>query len=367
MSLQAVNTAIVPGWWVRPPRGTLAAPGRRVASLLGSAVTLLVAVTTTVSAHVYARYHETGPVPTVQPLDVFGLFVDLTPATVQVTREWQKFSVTMPRYQFLEAGNLWRQMHFEDWDVLDAATRRAGLSRLLAVHGHLVADPALWRRMTAVEWDDVPQPVRAMAIVGMIEHWVRYYDVGAGYGLAPTLVVRTAKAIAMSESWFDHRAIHINRDGSADVGVGGASSFARETLRRLFEAELADFTLRDDEYANPWLASRWLAFWLRLSLDEAGGDLDLATRAYNVGIGRALRGYGQAYLTGVEGRRERYFEGPSNSPTWSVLSQYRRDQLWLPRLVVRVPLKVRAAWQWPEHGSAGFAASVPSESTDLER
>jgi hypothetical protein len=320
---------------------TLWKPGRSLAFLTATALALLVSSAAGVGNQVY-REHRTLPwLPTVVPRPVLSTFYDTTPTVVIVTRHWTKFSRVMPRYQFLDDPTVWREMHFEDWDRLDATARQDGLTRLLARYGQFVADVPLWRRMTAIDWDQVPQPVRAMAVVGMIEYWVRFYEIGTGYGLDPTLVLRTAKAIAMSESWFDHRAAYINADGSGDLGIGGASAFAREALRRLHARGLADFALDDDQYYNPWLGSRWLAFWLRLSLDEAEGDLEIAIRAYNVGIGSALEGQGHEYLAGVERRRRRYFEGPSGSPTWSTLSQYRRDQLWIPRLVVRPPLPAR--------------------------
>jgi hypothetical protein len=37
-----------------------------------------------------------------------------------------------------------------------------------------------------------------------------------------------------------------------------------------------------------------------------------------------LEGDGGDYLTAVHRRRGRYFVGPSNSPTWATLSEYRR-------------------------------------------
>ena len=39
--------------------------------------------------------------------------------------------------------------------------------------------------------------------------------------------------------------------------------------------------------------------------------------------GRARDGAGEGYLNTVERRRRRYFEGPSDSPTWRVLSRFR--------------------------------------------
>lgn len=291
--------------------------------MAGLAAAVLMGVTT------YQRHTAPEPLPPVARRPIFPTLFDVTPTEVITTQHWTKVPILVPRWQFLADHTIWQRMHFEDWDRLDEASRRAGLTRLVERYGHLVADARAWPTMTAEDWDAVPQPIRAMAIVGMIEHWVGFYDVGSAFGLDPGLVLRTTKAIAMAESWFDHRALHRNRDGSMDVGIGGASDFARRTLRRWHEAGLADFTLGDDEYYNPWLASRWLAFWMDLTIHEADGDLDVAVRAYNWGIGRALAGGGADYLDAVRRRRQRYFEGPSDSPTWFTLSQYRRAP-WTP-------------------------------------
>ena len=131
----------------------------------------------------------------------------------------------------------------------------------------------------------------------------------------------------MSESWFDHRAAAVNRDGTRDIGLGGASEYARDVLRRWYAAGRVDFTLADREYYNPWKATRWLAFWFGLMIDEARGDLDLAVRAYNWGLPRAQDGEGRDYLAVVKQRRARYFEGPSRSPTWRILSAFRRAHM----------------------------------------
>jgi hypothetical protein len=113
---------------------------------------------------------------------------------------------------------------------------------------------------------------------------------------------QTIKAIAMSEPWFDHRARGVNADGSVDIGLGGSSDFARRTIRRWYTEGRSDFSLVDEEYFNPWLASRSLAFWFDVVLHEGNGDLGLAP--YNGGIGRAMAGAVDAYLAGVERRRE---------------------------------------------------------------
>lgn len=338
------------------PSTALAAPGRRYGFASLAALALASALMVTVAGEVQDQRRRPELTPVVVDRPAFASLFDTTPVLVTETRLWIKFSTTVPRWMFLADHARWQRMHFEDWDQLDSTTRAAGLSQLLARYGDLVDAPATWRRMSALEWDEVPQPLRAMAIVGMIEHWTRFYEVGVQYGLDPVLVSKTAKAIAMSESWFDHRAVHANRDASRDIGLGGASDFARETLRRLFSDGAADFTLTDEQYFNPWFAARWLAFWLDLTLRESHGDLDLATRAYNVGIGRARAGAGAEYLAGVQRRRARYFEGPSHSPTWATLSQFRRDRRWLPPVVVRPPL---ASTAWTPVGSR-FGAFPPS-------
>jgi hypothetical protein len=290
---------------------------------------LLVAAASAAAVVLYVIRISQEPIllPVVPSIRPAALLFDLTPVRVRTTVEWQKVFVTVPLWDFLHDHTVWRRMQFEDWDVLPADTRKSGLQRLLDRYGSLATDHKAWRAMTADDWDDVPQPARVIAIAGMIEYWVRHYNVGEEAGLAREFAARTVKAVAMSESWFEHRAVYRNVDGSLDIGIGGASDFARRTIRRWYAAGLCDFTMSDDDYYNPWLASRWIAFWFEEMLQEAGGDVDLAIRAYNKGIGAALDGDGVEYLTAVRRRRRRYFVGPSNSPTWVTLSAYRRHSL----------------------------------------
>lgn len=281
------------------------------------------------------------PLPAVKTVDVFAALFDTRPLTVTITIMWQKLPLVVPRWQFVVDQTIWLRMNVEDWDHLPEDIRGAGIDAMLARYGALVSARRTWPTMTATDWDIVPPTIRAMAFVGMIEQWLKVYDVGEAYELDPRDVTRTAKAIAMSESWFNHRAAAVNRDGSRDIGLGGASEFARDVVRRWHADGRVDFTFTDQEYFNPWKATRWLAFWFGLMIDEARGDLDLAVRAYNWGIGRAEAGEGHDYLALVRRRRTRYFEGPSFSPTWRILSAFRRAHLAPASAVAgsRAPMK----------------------------
>jgi hypothetical protein len=257
--------------------------------------------------------------------DLLHRWFDVTPVEVTWTAAWEKFTSPISRYVFRTDHTVWARMHFEDWDRLAAQERAQPLRALLDRTGAVVRAGDCWPVMSAFDWDDVPQPIRAVAILGVVEYWTRFYSVGEQYEHPIPDMVQVAQAIVMSESWFEHRAVLTNPDGSRDIGMAGASAYARRVITEWYVRGLVDFTLSDDQYFNPWHAGRFVAYWFDLMIHEADGDVDLAIRAYNRGIGRARRGEGDEYLAAVRRRRRQFMQGESRSPTWNTIVRWRDD------------------------------------------
>ena len=216
-------------------------------------------------------------------------------------------------------------MHLAEWNEVPGPIRQAALDRMLKRYASVLTSPAAWDRMSAHDWDLVPQPIRTVAYREMVSYWSGYYNTGGPYGLAPGLVADTLAAIVMSESWFDHRARLVNQDGSLDIGLGGASAFARRRLPELLLRGAVDIAPEEAEYENPWVATRFVAIWMSVLLREANGDLDRAVRAYNRGIGNAMDEAGDAYLATVKQRRRVYIHNQDAPPAWAYLWERARE------------------------------------------
>jgi len=260
-------------------------------------------------------------------------FVDRTEIVIQVEAGGQPapWRTTVDDVRTSEVT--WRRMHLAQWNAVPKALRHEALAHMLARYRDVLVQPRTWDVMEPGQWDTIPQPVRTVAYRHMVDYWAGFYDVGGAHALPPRLVADTLSALVMSESWFDHRARYVNADGSDDLGLGGASAYARERLRRLHELGLADVAPSDADYLNPWLATRFVAIWMRFMLDEAAGVLDTAVGAYNRGIGAAHDEIGRRYLATVQQRLRRYIWNQDAPPAWA--------DMWTMGRALE-----REAWPW---------------------
>ena len=271
-----------------------------------------------------------SPPPPVPRVDVAGALWDLTPVAITVWTPSAEIPYVATRERLRTDAALWRRMHLSGWNAAPPEVRREGLDAMLVAYAHVLSSPSQWDRMTADDWDWIPQPVRTMAYRRMVQYWSGFYDVGGRQGLPPWVVTQTLAAIVMSESWFDHRAENVGFNGQRDFGLAQASEGARERMRALHDAGLVDVRLEDEDYFNPWAATRFVAIWMSRLLDEVDGDLEWAVRAYNRGVSRAFDERGDDYLQAVQRRLRRFIQNRDSSPAWSQVWWRGRAIPWTP-------------------------------------
>src|SRR6185312_11786154 len=199
-----------------------------------------------VAAYFWLHGRTELPAPQLRPIDPYAALFDVTPMTVTVTAADQRVEWHTSVDAVRSDWTLWRRMHLADWNGVPEALRREALDNMFVNYRPILMSPSAWDAMGPKEWDLVPQPMRAIAYRQMIAYWAGYYDVGAKYGTAPGRIVDTLAAVVMSESWFDHRGLFVNEDGTQDIGLAGASDFARNRLRQLHDAGLFDVALPDE-------------------------------------------------------------------------------------------------------------------------
>jgi hypothetical protein len=265
-----------------------------------------------------------APTPPTPPSPLRALSDRRLVSVTITTPSWRKVRWVVTVDTLRTDHRLWRQMHFNDWDAIPAEFREPALLAMVRSYRPLFAGPAIWRDMAVEDWDKVPQPIRAMAFLRMIWFWARHEELGAEFGLSPTRLATTVAAIVMAESWFEHRAINVNEYGNRDLGLAQCSDYCRATFAKLARAGEIPFTLSEDDYYNPWLATRVATVWFERELLGAGGDVDVAIRAYHRGLANAMDEKGDAYHARVVRLREEYIRAQTASPAWRLLTEVIR-------------------------------------------
>lgn len=302
---------------------------KRWGRLYAAAVAIVLSIALAGSADRWLRITTFKALPTA-PAPVSQLFVEPVALSITVSSGAQRAPWVTTDQELRDNAEVWKRMHLADWNGVPEPLRAQGLDNMMHRYRHLLNDPSVWDTMDAFDWDAVPQPIRTIAYRRMMAYWSGFYRVGSEFELPAAMVSDTLAAIVMSESWFDHRARAVNRDGTWDVGLAQASLFARQRLRELRATGQVDAALSEEEYFNPWMATRFVAVWMGLMPEESSGNLEHAVRAYNRGTADALDRFGDDYLAAVQGRLARYIRNADAPPSWNYVWRRARELVRTP-------------------------------------
>lgn len=294
--------------------------GRLWKGLLVSAVLLTLALAAAYGWLRLRQWVNATDAPRVAAPDIVEALTERRDVQITITTpDWKTVPKVVPLQRLSWDTSIWQEMHFGDWDRLTADLREPALRRMARVYAPLLRDPSAWREITPEDWSRVPQPIRAVAFLRMAHHWATARQVGVEFGLDPVRMGQTIGAIVMAESWFDHRAMHVNPWGNRDMGLAQCSDYCRRTLEQMAAAGEIPFAPIEGEYFDPsvatWVATVWFERELRLS----EGDVKRAIRAYHRGQHNAMDEKGTAYLANVLRLRERYVITQRTSASWGFL------------------------------------------------
>ena len=289
-------------------------------------ITALVLIPVLALVVLFARVHafvtsSNVPAP-VRPPTPLEALSDVRPVAVTLTTPaWTKERVVVSVDRLRTDRTLWREMHFDDWDQVPVDLREQALQAMVRAYAPIFLGSPVWRAMGPEDWDAVPQPIRAMAYLRMIWFWTLAEDVGSEFGLEPRALAHTVAAIVMAESWFEHRAVNENEWGNRDLGLAQCSDHCRAGIVEMALHGEITFMPHEAEYFDPWTAARVATIWFERELLRAGGDVDLAIRAYHRGMDAAMDEKGTAYHARVVRLRERYIRAQTASASWRFLTR----------------------------------------------
>ena len=164
--------------------------------------------------------------------------------------------------------------------------------------------------MNTDEWNDVPSPVRTAAFLAITRQACEQFSLKDL--INEPNPHETYASIIFAESFYESN-LPTKR---SDVGLTQLSPEAREVLsqRSLFK----NFTRKD--FINPYNSIMAGTYWFKLDLINAGKNVSLAIKSYNIGLFDARRNITKAleYEENVLSVKNKYFNRDSPDYTKSV-------------------------------------------------